>query len=116
MISGEESKAKRSSGFTTQRMVWLTEGISPRDTQEYSKEMSRKAAQARWGVREGSQGQGQPCWGHQHMGKPPRQGFKQDGEGSGAGFQKEQVGCSRGEAGVEARAEGWWGKDRVWAT
>lgn len=54
---------------------------------------------------EGSWGQGRPCRGYQHTGKPPRQGFKQDGEVNGAGFQKEQVGCSRGEAGDEASRE-----------
>lgn len=88
-------------------MVWLTEGISWR---EYS----------RRGVQKSSSGQagssGRLCRGHQHTGKPPRQGFRQDGEGSGAGFQKEQVGCSRGKAGDEARAESWWGEDHVWAT
>lgn len=96
----------RSSGRERGLKGWCASwrGSHGRTLKDTQGEMCRKAAQARWGVWEGSWGQGRPCRGHQHTGKPPRQGFKQDGEVSGAGSQKEQAGCSRGEAGDEARA------------
>lgn len=63
-------------------------------------------------VQEGSQGWGQPRGGHEHTGKPPGQGFKQDREGRGGWIAERPGGvASRGEAGEEARAGSWWGGD-----
>lgn len=64
----------------------------------------------------GSSG-GKPCLGtaklgSPHTGKQPGQGFRQDREGSGAGFQSKQMGVSlKGEAGEEPRAGSQWGED-----
>ena len=65
---------------------WVSHGGYPRE-----KHAGSSLAQV-GRVQEGSQGWEQPRGGHQHTGKPPGQGFKQDREGRGAGFQSEQVG------------------------